>query len=99
MKKVLRGNKDPYTVKRYSEEVKADNFKYGSDKNVIVALPNEVNMVEKQSFKRPTRESIATPARLGGGSFGGRQSDAGRIGTRNSARYKLGKEDVVNSPY
>ncbi|TVY24695.1 Vacuolar import and degradation protein [Lachnellula hyalina] len=100
LKKVLRGNKDPYTVKRYSEEVKADNFKYGSDKNVIVALPNEVNMVAKQTFKRPTRESIATPARLGGGgSFGGRQSDAGRVGTRDSARYKLGREDVVNSPY
>lgn len=99
LKKVLRGNKDPYTIKRYAEEVKADNFKYGSDKNVIVALPNEVNMVAKQSFKKPTRESIATPVRIGGGSFGGRRSDTGRIGNRESARYKLGKEDVVNSPY
>ena len=98
MKKVLRGTKDPYSIKRYAEEVKADNFKYGSDKNVIVALPNEVNMVAKQSFKKPTRESIATPARIGGGSFGGRQS-AGRVGNRESGRYKLGKEDVVNSPY
>lgn len=99
MKKVLRGSKDPYSIKRYAEEVKADNFKYGSDKNVIVALPNEVNMVAKQSFKKPTRESIATPVRIGGGSFGGRRSDAGRLGTRESGRYKLGKEDVVNSPY
>jgi len=99
MKKVLRGNKDPYSIKRYAEEVKADNFKYGSDKNVIVALPNEVNMVAKQSFKKPTRESIATPVRIGGGSFGTRRSDAGRVGTRESARYKLGKDDVVNSPY
>ena len=66
LKKVLAGRKDPYTIKRYSEEVKADNFKYGSDKNVIVALPNEVNMVAKQSFRRPTRESIAaTPRRSG----------------------------------
>ena len=65
MKKVLAGRKDPYTIKRYSEEVKADNFKYGSDKNVIVALPNEVNMVAKQSFKKPTRESIAATPRGG----------------------------------
>ncbi|PBP25978.1 vacuolar import and degradation protein [Diplocarpon rosae] len=72
---------------------------YGSDKNVIVALPNEVNMVAKHSFKKPTRESIATPVRIGGGSFGGRRSDAGRLSTRDSGRYKLGKEDVVNSPY
>ena len=63
MKKVLAGRKDPYTIKRYAEEVKADDFKFGSDRNVIVALPNEVNMVAKQSFRKPTRESIATPAR------------------------------------
>ncbi|KAL9590732.1 MAG: hypothetical protein Q9203_000454 [Teloschistes exilis] len=62
MKKALEGKRDPYTIKRYEEEVKADDFKYGSDKNVIVALPNEVNMVAKRSFKKPTRESImATP--------------------------------------
>ena len=63
LKKVLAGKKDPYTIKRYAEEVKADDFKFGSDKNVIVALPNEVNMVAKQSFKRPTRESIAATPR------------------------------------
>ena len=65
MKKVLAGKKDPYTIKRYEEEVKADDFKYGSDRNVIVALPNEVNMIEKRALKKPTRESIAatTPAR------------------------------------
>ncbi|PUU81575.1 VID27 cytoplasmic protein-domain-containing protein [Tuber borchii] len=63
MKKVLAGRKDPYTLKRYSEDVKADNFRFGSDKNVIVALPNEVNMVGRQTFKKPTRESISTPVR------------------------------------
>jgi hypothetical protein len=95
MKKVLNGSKAPYLIKRYVEEVKADDFKYGTDKNVIVALPNEVNMVGKQALKRPTRESIAgnfshlsTPRR-----------SSGRIGTRESGRYKLGKDDIVNSPY
>lgn len=81
MKRVLAGRKDPYTIKRYEEEVKADDFKYGSDKNVIVALPNEVNMVAKQSFKKPTRESIAATPRGSG------------------ARRRLGKDEVVNSPY
>lgn len=81
MKKVLDGRKDPYTIKRYEEEVKADDFKYGSDKNVIVALPNEVNMVAKQSFKKPTRDSIAATPRHSG------------------ARRRLGRAEVVNSPY
>lgn len=93
-KRVLRGMKAPYRIKRYDDDVKADDFKFGTDKNVIVALPNEVNMVAKQSFKKPTRESIIGDPRLSGG----RRSSA-RIGTRESGRYKLGKEDVVDSPY
>ena len=96
MKKVLAGRKDPYTIKRYAEEVMADNFKYGSDKNVIVALPNEVNMVAKQSFKKPTRESIATPVRVGGEVYGRRSYGRGG-GERPSSR--LAREEVVNSPY
>ncbi len=95
MRKVLRGAKAPYIIKRYTEDVKADDFKFGSDQNVIVALPNEVNMVGKQALKRPTRESIAgnfqrlsTPRR-----------SSGRIGTRESGRYKLGRDEIVDSPY
>jgi VID27 C-terminal WD40-like domain/VID27 N-terminal region/VID27 PH-like domain len=89
MKKVLAGKKDPYTIKRYAEEVKADNFKYGSDKNVIVALPNEVNMVAKQTFKKPTRESIAGPGLR-----------ASLSTPRKSGRTSgLRKSEIVNSPY
>lgn len=85
MKKVIAGRKDPYTIKRYEENVMADNFRFNSDKNVIVALPNEVNMVAKRSFQKPTRESIAgpmTPVR----------KSAGR-------HSHLRREDIVNSPY
>ena len=64
MKKVLAGRKDPYSIKRYAEEVKADNFRFGSDKNIVVALPNEVDMVARRALQRPTRESImATPVK------------------------------------
>ncbi|KAF2200796.1 VID27-domain-containing protein [Delitschia confertaspora ATCC 74209] len=87
LKKVLANRKDPYSIKRYAEEVKADNFKFGSDKNLIVALPNEVDMVAKRALQRPTRESIATPVKVGYG---------GRRGTRGSY---LGRSDIVNSPY
>ncbi|KAK2595545.1 Vacuolar import and degradation protein 27 [Conoideocrella luteorostrata] len=95
LKKVLRGMKAPYKIKRYQDEVKADDFKFGSDKNVIVALPNEVNMVAKQSLRKPTRESIMGDIRL---SSGGRRS-SGRIGNDQSGRYKLGRDDIVDSPY
>ncbi|KAG6255396.1 hypothetical protein E4U24_006859 [Claviceps purpurea] len=98
LKKVLRGAKAgaAYKIKRYQDEVKADDFKFGSDKNVIVALPNEVNMVAKQSLRKPTRESIMGDVRL---SSGGGRSSGGRIGNAQSGRYKLGRDDIVDSPY
>ncbi|OQE29500.1 hypothetical protein PENSTE_c002G03117 [Penicillium steckii] len=86
LKKIIAGRKDPYTIKRYGEDVMADNFRYGSDKNVIVALPNEVNMVAKRTFQKPTRESIAGPI----------TPKRGRSGRFSS---HLGRNDIVNSPY
>lgn len=89
LKKVLAGKKAPYLIKRYTDDIKADDFKFGTDKNVIVALPHEVNMVDRARLKRPTRESIA-------GDFGAAaRRGSGRIGTPGSGRYKLGKDDVV----
>lgn len=91
LKKVLAGNKDPYQIKRYSAQVMADNFEFGSDKNVILALPNEVDMVSRKSFKKPTRDSIAGPAaRLSAGALA-----TPRRGTRQSHL----REEIVNSPY
>ena len=90
MKKVLKGQRDPYQIKRYAAEVMADNFEFGSDKNVILALPNEVDMVSRTSFKKPTRESImGAPAR--GSGVG--------MTPRRSGRQSHLREEIVNSPY
>jgi hypothetical protein len=98
LEKVLRGAKAPYMIKRYTDEIRADEFRYGSDKNIIMAMPHEVGMVNNKALRKPTRESIAgelaTPRRSGGG-----RMSSGRISTRESGRYKLGKDDVVASPY
>lgn len=94
MRRVLRGHKAPYFIKRYTEEVKADDFKFGTDENVLVALPNEVSMVGKQQLKKPTRQSIAGPV-----TRSTPRRDSGRVGNLNSGRYKLGRDDVVNSPF
>jgi VID27 C-terminal WD40-like domain len=85
LKKVLQGKKDPYSIKRYAEEVKADNFRFNTDAGIIVALPNEVDMVLKRSLKKATRESIADP-RLSSG-VGGRRSSA--------RKGFLGRDDIV----
>lgn len=89
LKKVLTGKKTPYLIKRYSDDVKADDFKFGTDKNVIVALPHEVNMVSHTRLKRPTRESIA-------GDFGRRGS---RFGTPAKSPSKLSRSAIVEEAF
>lgn len=90
LKKVLQGKKDAYQIKRYAAEVKADNFEFGSDKNVILALPNEVDMVSRRSFKKPTRESIAGA---------GVRVSGGLATPRRSGRQSHLRNEIVNSPY
>jgi hypothetical protein len=65
LKKILRGDAEPYMIKRYSSNVVADNFKFGTDKNVIIALQDDVGMVNKKEFRKANRDSLAfTPRKL-----------------------------------
>lgn len=56
LKKVLKGEKMSYRIKRYNSMVMEDNFRYGSDKNVILALKDNVKMAKKTGFKEPSKE-------------------------------------------
>ncbi|OBZ70393.1 Vacuolar import and degradation protein 27 [Grifola frondosa] len=59
--KVKKGLLDKYEIKKYEDYVVQDNFKFGDDKEIIVALQNNVLAVNKKSLKRPTRASLGTP--------------------------------------
>ncbi|KAH8105865.1 VID27 cytoplasmic protein [Cristinia sonorae] len=61
--KVKKGHLDKYEIKKYEDFVVQDNFKFGDDKNIIVALQNNVLAVNKKNLRRPTRASLATPTR------------------------------------
>ncbi|KAE8542527.1 hypothetical protein D1P53_001307 [Cryptococcus gattii VGV] len=71
------------TSQRYDSRVVADNFKFGADKNIIVALEHNVLVANKKDLAKPTRSSLApntllsTPAR----------------------KIRQSHSDVVNSPY
>ncbi|SCU96344.1 LAME_0F15940g1_1 [Lachancea meyersii CBS 8951] len=56
LKKVLRGDKMSYLIKKYNSLIMEDNFRYGSDNNVILALKDNVKMAKKSKFKSPTAE-------------------------------------------
>ncbi|GAA5909052.1 hypothetical protein JCM5296_000602 [Sporobolomyces johnsonii] len=58
-RQVKSGNVTNYTLRRFSEDVVADNFKFGGDREIIVTLPENVFVEEKKKLKAPTRDSIA----------------------------------------
>lgn len=62
LKKVLSRSttKDdrPYLIKRYEQNVIADNFKYGSNSDVIIALQDDVSMINKRSLRRANKDSF-----------------------------------------
>ena len=53
MGKVLLDKGNPYLVKRYTQNVIADNFKFGSNNEVIMALQDDVSMVSRRSLANP----------------------------------------------
>ncbi|KAJ3219620.1 hypothetical protein HDU67_000108 [Dinochytrium kinnereticum] len=54
-RRVKQGKLDDYTIKKYNENVVADNFKYGQDKAIIVALPGDVQSVTKSKLQTPAK--------------------------------------------
>ncbi|AOA62352.1 Vacuolar import and degradation protein 27 [Komagataella phaffii CBS 7435] len=62
LRKLQKGDSHPYLIKKYDSKVIADNFKFGTDKDIILATTDDVTMVNKKSFKKPTKDSIVSTA-------------------------------------
>ena len=60
MKSIRQGKLYDYSIRKYSDIVVADNFKYGQDKNIIVTLPDQVAMISKNSLLSPKKLRSAT---------------------------------------
>lgn len=62
LKKVLSNNSSkedqPYLIKRYDQNVIADNFKFGSNSDVIIALQDDVSMANKKNFRKANKSSL-----------------------------------------
>lgn len=59
LKKIIRGDKKSYVMKRYEADVIEDNFEFGTDRKVIVALKDDVSVSKIRSFKTPDKQVMA----------------------------------------
>ncbi|CAI2169985.1 17318_t:CDS:10 [Funneliformis geosporum] len=60
-RQVKLGKLNDYHIKRYSDDVVADNFRFGQDKSIVVTLPHDVTLTRKKHLSTPTK-SILTPS-------------------------------------
>ncbi len=54
-RQVKAGKVYDYSIKKYTQNVVADNFKFGQENSIIVALPSDVQMVQKSNLTTPTK--------------------------------------------
>lgn len=82
-RRLKQGRYDDYQIKQYGSRVVADNFRFGADKNIIVALEHNVIMANKKELAKPTRTSLAPQAGL----------------STPARRIRESHSDIVQSPY
>ncbi|SGY66823.1 BQ5605_C004g02710 [Microbotryum silenes-dioicae] len=59
-RQVKQGNVANYTLRRFSDTIVADSFKFGGDREIIAMLPNDVFVEDKKKLKAPNRDSISS---------------------------------------
>ncbi|KDE05752.1 hypothetical protein MVLG_03844 [Microbotryum lychnidis-dioicae p1A1 Lamole] len=59
-RQVKQGNVANYTLRRFSDTIVADSFKFGGDREIIAVLPNNVFVEDKKKLKAPNRDSISS---------------------------------------
>jgi hypothetical protein len=58
-RRLKQGRTDDYNIKQYDSRVVADNFKYGADKNIIVALEHNVIMANKKDLAKVSLSTLS----------------------------------------
>ncbi|KAJ1917553.1 Vacuolar import and degradation protein 27 [Tieghemiomyces parasiticus] len=61
-RRVLQGHRYDYHIKKYADNVVADNFRYGKSRAIVVALPQDVTMATRKQLGTP-QKVFQTPVR------------------------------------
>lgn len=55
----IRNPQDKYSIRRYEQKIIADNFKFNSNDNVIVALQDDVSILNRNKMKKASKKSLS----------------------------------------
>lgn len=54
MRRIKAGRLFDYQIRKYDENIVADSFKFGKDREIVVTLPNEITLIGGTGMKSPT---------------------------------------------
>ena len=98
-KRVKQGKLDEYSIKKYQSNVVADEFKYGSDKNVVVALEHNVLMVNKKDLLKVTTGWVLVAVYIEADFSVFLFSQPTRASLSTPMKKLRSQNNIVNSPY
>ena len=98
-KRVKQGKLDEYSIKKYQSNVVADEFKYGSDKNVVVALEHNVLMVNKKDLLKVTTGWVLVAVCIEADFSVFLFSQPTRASLSTPMKKLRSQNNIVNSPY
>ncbi|EXX74440.1 Vid27p [Rhizophagus irregularis DAOM 197198w] len=58
-RRVKQGKLFDYQIKRYDDDIVADNFRFGQDKSIVVTLPHDVTLTKKTHLSTPTKSALS----------------------------------------
>ncbi|RIB17130.1 VID27 cytoplasmic protein [Gigaspora rosea] len=61
-RRVKQGKLDEYQIKRYTDDIVADNFKFGQDRSIVVTFPHDVTLTKKTHLSTPTK-AVLSPSK------------------------------------
>lgn len=94
-KSVKRGKFDDYSIRKYQSNVVANDFKFGTDKNVVVALEQDVFMVNKKHLQKVRVCELAL-CRIFADIFNRKPT---RESLSTPVKQLRSRSSIVNSPY
>lgn len=74
LRRIKQGKLWDYQIRKYGDNVVADNFRFNQDRNIVVTLPHHVTMISQKTLAKPTTSALFTsPSKAAtGGKSGGK---------------------------
>jgi hypothetical protein len=63
LRRVKQGKLFDYQIRKYGDNVVADNFRFNQDRSIVVTLPHHVTMISQKTLAKPSSALLTSPTK------------------------------------